>query len=123
MGITVYGTSPAEGVHDLTIGGNEIYDCQPARSEALTLNGNVHDFAVTNNYVHNVNNIGIDFIGGEGISPDPATDMARDGLCAGNRVYKARSGYGGGYAAGIYVDGGQNITVERNTVWREQPGH
>jgi len=53
------------------IDGNEVYDCDPAPSEALTLNGNVDGFQVTNNVVHDVNTIGIDAIGGErDIQPD-----------------------------------------------------
>ena len=40
----------------------------------------------------------------------------RNGLCRGNLVYRCRANYGGGYAAGIYVDGGQNIRVEDNIV-------
>ena len=37
--------------------------------------------------MHDNDNIGIDFIGREGVCPNPANDMARDGLCAGNTVY------------------------------------
>jgi hypothetical protein len=105
MGITVYGTDPAAGISNLVIDGNEVFRCQPAPSEAIVLNGNVHDFAVTNNYVHQVNNIGMDFIGGEGRSADPATDFARNGLVAGNRVTRAAHRGGGRDAAGVYVDG------------------
>ncbi|MBI3785776.1 MAG: right-handed parallel beta-helix repeat-containing protein [Deltaproteobacteria bacterium] len=113
MGITVYGTQPAS-ISDLIIDGNEIYDCEPANSETLTLNGNVELFEVTNNFVHDVNNIGIDFIGGErDIQPD-TTKVARNGVCRGNRVYRARSNYGGGFAGAIYVDGGRDIVIERN---------
>jgi hypothetical protein len=122
MGITVYGTEPTRGISNLVIDGNEIYKCQPARSEALVLNGNVHDFVVSNNYVHDVNNIGIDFIGGEGRSPDPATDVTRDGVCVGNRVTRARFKGGGRDAAGVFVDGAQNVVVERNVVWRDDVG-
>lgn len=115
MGITVYGTE-ASPIADLVIDGNEIYDCEPAQSEALALNGNVERFAVTNNIVRDVNNIGIVMIGGEtDIQPDP-TKVARDGVCRGNQVYRARSSYGGGFAAGIYVDGGRDIVVEHNVV-------
>jgi cysteine-rich repeat protein len=115
MGITVYATSPTEPIADLVIDGNEIYDCEPYQSEALTLNGNVTDFAVTNNVVRDVNNIGIDFIGGEtDINPDP-TKVARNGVCRGNRVTRAREA-GGGYAAGIYVDGGRDLVIENNLV-------
>jgi len=113
MGITVYGTQAASISH-LIIDGNEIYDCEPAPSEALTLNGNVELFEVTNNVVRDVNNIGIDFIGGEtDIQPDP-TKVARNGVCRGNVVARARSSYGGGYAGAIYVDGGRDILIERN---------
>jgi len=116
MGITVYGTEPTRGISNLVIDGNEIYKCQPARSEALVLNGNVHDFVVSNNYVHDVNNIGIDFIGGEGRSPDPSTEVSS------NRVTRARFRGGGRDAAGIFIDGAQDIVVERNLVWRNDVG-
>ncbi len=115
MGITVYGTSD-QPIEYLIIDGNVIYDCQPAPSEALVLNGNVTHFEVTNNIVRDVNNIGIDFIGGEtDIQPDTAK-VARNGVCRGNQVYRANSSYGDGYAAGIYVDGGRDIIIENNIV-------
>ncbi len=113
MGITVYGTEIA-AIAGIQIRGNEIFDCEPATSEALTLNGNVNGFVVEGNYVHDVNNIGIDFIGGE--TDIHGTLGARNGRCSGNRVERARSSYGGGYAAGIYVDGGRNIILEKNSV-------
>ncbi len=121
MGITVYATD-ATPISELVVDGNTIHDCEPAPSEALTLNGNVDGFAVTNNVVRDVNNIGIDFIGGErDIQPDP-TKVARNGVCAGNRVERARSSYGGGFAGGIYVDGGSSIVVERNVVTESDIG-
>ena len=121
MGITVYATAPTP-VGDLVIDGNEIFDCEPAPSEALTLNGNVDGFTVTNNVVHDVNNIGIDFIGGEtDIQPNPAL-VARNGVFRGNRVMRARSSYGGGFAGGIYVDGGRDIIVENNVVTESDLG-
>lgn len=121
MGITVYATEP-QPISDLVIDGNTIHDCEPAPSETLTLNGNVTDFAVTNNVIHDVNNIGIDMIGGEtDVQPDP-TKVARNGLCAGNRVTRARSIYGGGYAGAIYVDGGRDIVIERNVTTQSDVG-
>ena len=121
MGITVYGTAPTP-ISNLIIDGNQIYDCEPANSETLTLNGNVTDFQVTNNLVRDVNNIGIVFIGGErDIQPDP-TKVARNGECRGNQVYHANSNYGGGFAGGIYVDGGQNIVIENNIVSQSDLG-
>ncbi len=118
MAISVYGSHATIPLSNIIIDNNHIYDCEPGHSEALTLNGNVDMFQVTNNRVHDVDNIGIDMIGGEGTSPTPANDAVRNGLCAENIVYNARSNYGGGYAAGIYVDGGRNIVVERNIVYQ-----
>ena len=115
MGITVYGTDPIP-IDGLIISGNSIHDCEPARSEALTVNGNVTNFEISANVVRDVNNIGIDMIGGEtDIQPNPAL-VARNGLVRGNTVLRARSSYGGGFAAGIYVDGGRNIVIENNLV-------
>ncbi len=111
MGITVYGTA-SRPIAYLIVDGNEIYNAEPAPSEALTLNGNVTRFQVTGNTVHDVNNIGIDLIGGEkSIHRSLGT---RKGVVRGNTVYNAHSNYGGGFAAGIYVDGGKDIVLEYN---------
>jgi len=93
MGITIYGSNDSISINNLVIDGNHIHDCDPAYSEALTLNGNVEEFEVTNNIVENVNNIGIDFIGGEDWL---SSRYARNGLCAWNQVYNANGAYGGG---------------------------
>jgi len=111
MGITVYGTE-AGPWSNIVVAHNEIRDCEPATSEALTFNGNISGFSVVSNYVHDVNNIGMDFIGGEAGFPGGA----RNGVCVGNTVLRARSLYGGGYGAGIYVDGGRSIVIERNRI-------
>jgi hypothetical protein len=127
-GIAVYGDS-ATPIEDLLIKGNEVSDCLLGSSEALVVNGNVKGFAIRENTVHDCNNIGIDVIGFEGTCPDPAQDRARDGVVEENHVYNidtfynpaygGRPGKGGGErsAAGIYVDGGQNLVVERNHVF------
>ena len=121
MGITVFATEPT-AISDLVIDGNEVYDCDPAPSEALTLNGNVDGFTVTNNVVRDVNNIGIDAIGGErDIQPDQNL-VARNGVMRGNQVIRARSSYGGGFAGGIYIDGGRAIVVENNLVTESDLG-
>ena len=116
MGITIYGTNAKEALEHIVIDGNEVYECDPARSEALTLNGNVSNFKVTNNIVRDMNNIGIDFIGGEAWTSGDASKVARNGLCKGNKVFRCRASYGGGYAAGIYVDGGRDIVIEDNLI-------
>lgn len=116
MGITIYGTNAEKALSNLIIEGNEIFDCDAAQSEALTLNGNVAGFQILKNHVHDVNNIGICMIGGERWISKDRTKVTRNGVCKGNRVARARSSYGDGYAAGIYVDGGSDIVVEDNEV-------
>ncbi len=111
MGITVYAHGD-DSVTNLLIENNEVHDCEPATSEAIVVNGNVFDFQIIGNTVHDVDNIGIDAIGGE-----VAGRVAKRGLIRGNTVYRARSSYGGGYAAGIYIDGAQQVVVERNVVY------
>jgi len=113
MGITVYGADDTNSLNHIIIDNNHIHDCDPAWSEALTLNGNVEQFEVTRNLIEDVNNIGIDFIGGEDWL---SSKFARNGRCAWNRVYRANASYEDGYAAGIYVDGGSDIIIENNTV-------
>lgn len=126
-GIVVYGTGSTP-ISNLVIDGNHLYSLRLGASEALVVNGNVTGFKVNNNVVHDCNNIGIDFIGYEGISSDPAQDRARNGVCSGNTVYGIDSSFNPAYdgdfttgggdksAAGIYVDGGTNIIIERNVV-------
>lgn len=114
MAITVYGTA-SEPATNITIRGNHVYDCEPATSETIVLNGNVMGFDVSSNRVHDVNNIGIDFIGGE--AEISAVGVCRNGVCRGNQVYRVRSSYEDGYAAGIYVDGALDIVVEHNWIY------
>ncbi len=73
------------------------------------------------NTVFNNDNIGIDAIGFEQVSPQVAYDQARNGVIRGNWVYNITSygnlDYGNQYAAnGIYVDGGTGIVIEQNLV-------
>ena len=126
-GIAVYGTS-GTAITGLVVDGNELSNLRLGASEALAINGNVDGFKVTNNKVHDCNNIGIDAIGFEGTCSNKALDRARNGVISGNTVWNidsatnpAYSGSftsGGGYraAAGIYVDGGTQIVIERNDV-------
>ncbi|GAA3328692.1 hypothetical protein GCM10020331_073690 [Ectobacillus funiculus] len=78
-------------------------------------------FKVTYNILRRNDNIGIDVIGFEGVSPVEAFDQARNGIISNNTVYQISSygnpAYGNQYAAGgIYVDGGKEIIIERNKV-------
>jgi len=120
-GIAVYGTQSPSPIRDIVIDGNQVYDCKLGSSESLVLNGNVTDFRVTNNVVHDNNNIGIDLIGYEGTAGDATYDAARDGIVRGNLIYNIDSygnpAYGRDRSAnGIYVDGGRDIVVEQNVI-------
>ena len=120
-GIAVYGTSSA-GITNLTIAGNEVDHLKLGQSESLVVNGNVRSWQITDNRIHDNDNIGIDVIGFEGKAPTPALDQARDGVIAGNQVYNIDSNINPTYgpnsnaADGIYVDGGTRIVIERNRV-------
>ena len=120
-GIAVYGTSAPAALNNIRINGNRLYNLKLGSSEALVINGNVDGFQVKNNIIRDSNNIGIDAIGFEGTSPDPAYDQARNGLISGNNVYNINSygnpAYGNTRSAGcIYVDGGAQIVIEQNKV-------
>lgn len=120
MGITIYGMNPTTALSGVLVDGCEIWNCQPADSETVAINGNVDGFTVSNCYIHDCNNIGIDAIGGEDGFPagNPAGKVARNGVIRGNRVERCIAGGPslGIAAAGIYVDGGQNILIENNIV-------
>jgi hypothetical protein len=121
LGLAVYGSATPAAISGLVVSGNEIDSLQTGCSESMSIDGNVDGFAVTSNVVHDNDNIGIDAIGFEKVSPDPAYDQARNGEIRGNTVYNITSygnpDYGKQYAAdGIYVDGGTQITIEQNLV-------
>lgn len=121
FGIAVYGTDAKTPITDLVIDGNEVHHLKTGSSESLVVNGNVTNFRITHNVVHDNNNIGIDVIGFERTAPDPAVDQARDGVVSGNLVYNITSRGNPAYrndesSDGIYVDGGTRILIEQNVM-------
>ena len=90
FGIAVYGTSTTPAT-DIVIDGNDVHNLKTGSSESVTINGNVTNFQVINNLVHDNNNIGIDFIGFEQTCPDPSQDQARNGVCRNNTVWNISS--------------------------------
>lgn len=124
-GMGIFGTDATTAIHTLTIDNNEIYDCTLRWSEAMVLNGNVRDFVVSNNSVHDVDNISYDFIGFEGecgacgTSDQNNLDQARDGQVFNNIAFNVDTKDNPVYnnersAAGFYVDGGKDIVFDRN---------
>jgi hypothetical protein len=122
LGIAVYGSMAPASLNNITISGNEIDNLKTGCSETMSLDGNVDTFTVSNNLIHDNNNIGIDAIGFEGVSPDPAYDQARNGEITLNTVYNISSQGNPSYpkncwcADGLYVDGGTHIIIERNLI-------
>jgi len=123
FGIAAYGTSAVVPIVGLQILRNEISELQTGLSESVALNGNVRDFEVSGNSIHDCNNIGIDFIGYERTCADAALDRARDGVCRDNQIYRISTRNNPSYrgdrsAGGIYCDGADNIVIERNRISR-----
>jgi hypothetical protein len=122
LGIAVYGTQAPASLNNITISGNELNNLKTGCSESMSLDGNVDTFTVSNNLIHDNNNIGIDAIGYEGVSPNSSYDRARNGLISLNTVHNISSQGNPSYSKncwcsdGIYVDGGTNIVVERNLI-------
>jgi hypothetical protein len=120
-GISVYGTGATLSLDTVTIDGNQVYNLKTGGSESVNVDGNVTNFAITNNIVHDNDNIAIDAIGGEGVSSNTALDYARNGIISGNTIYNISGinnpGENNEYNAdGIYVDGGSQILIERNLI-------
>lgn len=78
----MYGTEAPAAISGLVVSGNEIDDLKTGCSETLSVDGNVNGFAIIGNVIHDDDNIGIDAIGFEKVSPNPAYDRARNGESA-----------------------------------------
>ena len=117
---------PYNPIKNLKIKKCTLYNLTLGNSEALVVNGNVDNFEISGNYVHDCDNIGIDAIGYEQTNEkDPAEkvelDRAHDGRIFDNIVKNNSSETNitydyEGCAAGIYVDGGRDIWVFDNFV-------
>lgn len=125
FGISVYGTSKTP-ITQLVINGNEVYDLKTGQSESVNVDGNVTYFRITNNLIHDNDNIGIDAIGYEGVGP-AGYDEAMYGEISGNTVYNisgiANTGEGDEYDAdGLYCDGCAYVIFERNVIFQVDYG-
>jgi hypothetical protein len=116
------GTTEETATRQIVISNNTLHDINLGSHEGITVNGNVDGFLVALNNVRNVNNIGIDIVGGYRVSSNPRLDAARNGVVRGNFVAGIDSDRNRAYktgdrsAGGIYVDGGWNVRIENNIV-------
>jgi hypothetical protein len=128
-GIAVYGDDAAHSITDLTISKNTVDHLSLGASESVVVNGNVDGWSISNNDIHDNNNIGIDAIGYETTlsGKDRYTDLnrARNGVISGNWVSYIRSQGNPAYyedgiwcncADGIYVDGATHVVIQNNVV-------
>ncbi|MFZ1918804.1 MAG: Ig-like domain repeat protein [Terriglobales bacterium] len=125
FGISVYGSSKTPITH-LVISGNEVYDLKTGNSESVNVDGNVTHFEITNNLIHDNDNIGIDAIGYEGVGP-VGYDEAMYGEISGNTIYNISGiknpGEGRSYDAdGLYCDGCAYVTFENNVIFQADYG-
>ena len=121
LAIALYGTQAPASISNVTLSGNEIDHNTTGCSENVSFDGNVQYFVQANNLVHDGDNIGLDNIGFEGVSPNSAYDQARDGWVFGNTIYNISSTTNPVYhnqvgADGYYCDGCTRIIVERNLI-------
>lgn len=110
------GTNQVNAITNVIIDSCEVFNNLTGFSENISIDGNVDSFIVSNNRVHDNKNIGIDMAGNYGVTTNATLDHARHGRCYNNTCYKNVSSYA--TSAGIYVDGGQDIIIERNTSYR-----
>jgi hypothetical protein len=121
LAIALYGTQAPASINNVTLWGNEIDHNTTGCSENVSFDGNVQYFVEANNLVHDGDNIGLDNIGFEGVSPNSAYDQARDGWVFQNTIYNITSTTNPVYhnqvgADGYYCDGCTRIIVERNLI-------
>lgn len=127
-GIAIDGTTgtAAQAMTNVTVSGCTLTGMVTGWSETMMVKGNVDGFTFTNNLIYSNNNIGMDMAGGWGNSSNPALDMARHGYVEGNTVYscstKNNPAYNDYSCAGIYVDGGDSIIIERNISYSNDIG-
>jgi len=120
--IIVIGNVNAGSLTNVSITGNAVTNCILGRSEAITLIGNIDGFLVSDNYISDVTNIGIDIAGhfswvadyDTGELLDSALNQARNGIVRNNSVIRAVSPIE--TSAGLYCDGCRDVVFERNIV-------
>jgi hypothetical protein len=121
LAVALYGTQAPASINNVTLSGNEIDHNTTGCSENVSFDGNVQYWVMANNLVHDGDNIGLDNIGFEGVSPNSVYDQARDGWVFQNTIYNISSTTNPVYhnqvgADAYYCDGCTRVIVERNLI-------
>ncbi|HKO81903.1 MAG TPA: T9SS type A sorting domain-containing protein [Chitinophagaceae bacterium] len=124
--LVVLGTTDTS-IRNVIIDSNSVYENITGYAEAVTVNGNVDSFAITNNLVFDNANIGIVAAGNyQWVVDDPnfsvtAThNFSKNGFIRNNTVYRNISPIA--VSAGIYLDGSRYVTVEDNLSYNNGTG-
>ena len=115
-----HGLTQANAVVNVILDSSVVSNNIPGFSEAISFDGNIDGFTISNNTVSNNTNIGIAAIGNYGTSTNSIFDQARNGLITGNTCFNNISLYA--TSAGIYIDGGRNIKITRNRTYSNGTG-
>ncbi len=107
------GITQANAISSVVVDSCEIFNNITGYSENLTFNGNVDGAVISNSKIHHNKNIGICIAGNYNACSVPEFDHARNVHVYGNTVYNNISQ--AATSAGIYVDGGHKVTIERNS--------
>lgn len=110
--------STATPLRSVRLLNDTVRNCATGWGEAITFLANVDSFWVESNVVDSIANIGIVAAGNYryDVVVPVALDQARNGFIRNNKVSNCMSAIA--TAAGIYMDGSINCTVEANRVWR-----
>jgi hypothetical protein len=116
----------ALGYQNLKLLNSKIHNIITGNSEAVTFVGNINGFTVDSDTIYNTKNIGIVIAGNyswainSGVSA--SLNNSRNGVVSKCVVYDNRR-FSNLYApAGIYVDGGKNVDILNNTVYKNGNG-
>lgn len=113
--IEIVGDNANSSLNTILISGNEVYNCMTGWCEGIAVKGNVENFNIELNTVHDITNIGIDAFG-LGTYPVLSQNyQSRNGTIQRNTVYNCKCNYTDN--GGIYVDGGKDISIVNNRVY------
>lgn len=132
-GVAVLGDDANGTSTEVLITGTEMHDLTLGSGGAILVDGNVRDWEVTGNQVHDVDGTGI-VVTSRGTTLDGAqsgepTYRPRDGIISGNSIFDVSAATNPAYgpdgclcAAGISIDGALDVTLSDNTVERTDVG-
>ena len=109
-----------KAIKNVTVQRCKIHGIKSGYSEVVSFAGNVTNLTIRKNDVGSCSNIGIGVSGNYGYCKDKSKDHPRHVNINGNTVYACKCPYDA--CAGIYTDGGADVSISSNTVSKCQYG-